>query len=299
MKFENYVPVNQLSFQSLVSLKDVYKEDIFEILNKAMHLKVTESVGEIDNSLKNTHVMLITNQRLGMAQLTFRLAMDKVNGHALTIPIGGSNIESFLSSRESVETLSKLGIDAFVVETSVEEDAKTLNQKMEPVINAYSKDSPVSAISDLLTIFENQKRLSNLKVLYLTCPQKLTSQMLAMAMCGMEINFVMPDGLEPNQNVIDYLEVLTPITITSNFEKALKNCDVLYIDNDFLDEEYIVDSETLTKLAPNACVLHTRPFEGAQDAKVEILDDPRCLIANAGANKVYVLAALLKLILEK
>lgn len=123
MKFENYIPKNAIESKSLINLKEVSKEDIFEIIRKCLHLKITEAVGEVDYSLKNRHVVLITNQRLGIAQLTFRLAVDKVNGHPLTIPIGGSNLESFLSGRESVEVFSKLGIDAFIVETSVSSDA--------------------------------------------------------------------------------------------------------------------------------------------------------------------------------
>lgn len=296
MKFENYAPQNALSSRSLVSLSDVDETDIFEILHKCLHLKITESVGEIDYSLKNKHVVLITNQRLGIAQLTFRLAIDKVNGHPLTIPIGGSNIDTFLSGRESSEILSKLGIDAFVVETSVAGDALKLSQKMEPVINAYLKDSPITAISDLLTVYESQKRLSGLNVCFLANTHEESSHLIGMAKCGMNLTIVAPEDKKPSIELLNRLNQFTTATYRSDLEDALKTCDVLYIDNDFSDE-YFVSKETLTLLKPTACVLHASPLTDAPDAEIDVMDDKRCLVSDSGANVVYVLSAVLELLL--
>lgn len=296
MKFENYAPQNTLSSRSLVSLSDVDETDIFEILHKCLHLKITESVGEIDYSLKNKHVVLITNQRLGIAQLTFRLAIDKVNGHPLTIPIGGSNIDTFLSGRESSEILSKLGIDAFVVETSVAGDALKLSQKMEPVINAYLKDSPITAISDLLTVYESQKRLSGLNVCFLANTDEESSHLIGMAKCGMNLTIVAPEDKKPSLELLNRLNQFTTATYRKDFEEALKTCDVLYIDNDF-PNEYFVSKETLTLLKPTACVLHASPLTDATDAEIDVMDDKRCLVSDSGANVVYVLSAVLELLL--
>ncbi len=296
MKFENYLPQNRLSSRSLVNLSDVGETDIFEILHKCLHLKVTESVGEIDYSLKNKHVVLITNQRLGIAQLTFRLAIDKVNGHPLTIPIGGSNIDTFLSGRESAEILSKLGIDAFVVETSVADDALKLSKKMEPVVNAYLKDSPITAISDLLTIFESHKRLSGLNVCFLANADEKSSHLLGMAKCGMNVTLVAPEEREPSQELLTHLNEFTTVKYQSDLEDALKTCDVLYIDNDF-GNDYYVTKETLSLLPPTACVLHASPLTDAHDAEIDIMDDKRCLVSDSGANVVYVLSAVLELLL--
>lgn len=296
MKFENYAPQNALSSRSLVSLSDVNETDIFEILHKCLHLKITESVGEIDYSLKNKHVVLITNQRLGIAQLTFRLAIDKVNGHPLTIPIGGSNIDTFLSGRESSEILSKLGIDAFVVETSVAGDALKLSKKMEPVINAYLKDSPITAISDLLTVYESQKRLSGLNVCFLANTDEESSHLIGMAKCGMNLTIVAPEDKKPSDELLSRLNQFTTVKYESDLDEALKTCDVLYIDNDFPDE-YFVGKETLALLKPTACVLHASPLTDATDAEIDIMDDKRCLVSDSGANVVYVLSAVLELLL--
>lgn len=296
MKFENYAPQNTLSSRSLVSLSDVDETDIFEILHKCLHLKITESVGEIDYSLKNKHVVLITNQRLGIAQLTFRLAIDKVNGHPLTIPIGGSNIDTFLSGRESSDILSKLGIDAFVVETSVAGDALKLSQKMELVINAYLKDSPITAISDLLTVYESQKRLSGLNVCFLANTDEESSHLIGMAKCGMNLTIVAPEDKKPSLELLNRLNQFTTATYRKDFEEALKTCDVLYIDNDF-PNEYFVSKETLTLLKPTACVLHASPLTDATDTEIDVMDDKRCLVSDSGANVVYVLSAVLELLL--
>ncbi len=297
MKFENYLPKSSITCPSVVNLKDVEKEDLFEILHKCLHLKIQESVGEPDYSLKNKHVVLVTNQRLGLAQLTFRLAIDKVNGHPLTIPIGGSNIDGFLSGRESVEILSKLGIDAFVVETSVADDAEKLSKKMAPVVNAYSYDSPITAIADLLTVYERLKRLDGLNVCYYGTPKYVTSLLAGMAKCGMKINFVTVGGAEPTLEVLNYLKTFTEVTVSENLDKALKECDLLYIDNDY-PENYKITKEKLADLNCSACVLHPSPLTEAVDADIDIMDDKRCLVADSGANTVYALSTVLELLLS-
>lgn len=296
MKFENYIPKNAIESKSLVNLKEVSKEDIFEIIRKCLHLKITEAVGEVDYSLKNKHVVLITNQRLGIAQLTFRLALNKVNGHPLTIPIGGSNIESFLSGRESVEIFSKLGIDAFIVETSVSSDAAKLNEKISPVVNAHLKDSPITAISDLLTIYENHKRLSGLNVCFLGNFDKLTSHLVGMAKCEMNLNLITPENRTVNEEVVTYLKELTSVEVSNDLPLALKKCDVLYIDNDY-GQDFYVNKETLENLSKSACILHSSPLTDAKDADINIMDDYRCKIADSGANVVYVLSSVLELLI--
>lgn len=296
MKFENYLPKNAINCRSVVNLKDIDTEDVYEMLSKCIRLKIQESVGEVNYSLKNKHVMLITNQRLGLAQVTFRLAVDKVNGHPLTIPIGGSNIVEFLSGKESVEVLSKLKIDGFVVETSVTSDAEKLSEKMSPVINAYGGDSPISAVSYLLTVYERLHKLDGLNVCYYGCPKTVTSFLAGIAKCGMNINFVKENCQTPDETVLDYLKEFTSVTVTDDYEKAVKYCDLLYIDNDY-PSDYMITKEKLEALNASAFVLHETPLTDAVDCSIDVLDDKRCLVTDGKANTVYALSAVLELLL--
>lgn len=296
MKFETYRPSGSVTFDALVDLNEVTKEDIFETLHTALQLKISESVGEVDKSLENAHVALITNQRLGLSQLTFRIAIDKVSGHPMTIPIGGSNIDEFLSGEESVDVLSKLGIDAFVVDTAILDDASKLDKRLSRVINANFLNSPIFALSNVLTIYEAKRKLEGLNVVCVTKANLQSSSLNAFLLLDMNVTVCSPYetglfGLKEKygEDSISYKQDLS---------SALKNCDVLYIDNDF-GEDYKIYEKDLTPLKSDAVILHAGFIENSPDADKEIIEDKRYLSTLSYANKAYVLASVLKLVLNK
>lgn len=296
MKFETYRPSGSVTFDALVDLNEVTKEDIFETLHTALQLKISESVGEVDKSLENAHVALITNQRLGLSQLTFRIAIDKVSGHPMTIPIGGSNIDEFLSGEESVDVLSKLGIDAFVVDTAILDDANKLDKRLSRVINANFLNSPIFALSNVLTIYEAKRKLEGLNVVCVTKANLQSSSLNAFLLLDMNVTICSPYetglfGLKEK-----YGE--DSISYNQDLSSALKNCDVLYIDNDF-GEDYKIYEKDLTPLKSDAVILHAGFIENSPDADKEIIEDKRYLSTLSYANKAYVLASVLKLVLNK
>lgn len=298
MDFEHYLPNGKFNCKNLVSLNNVDQTDIFEILHRAFHLKTAETVGEVNKSLSNKKIVLITNKRLGLQQVVFRLSVDGANGNPMTIPLSGTGIEELLSGREYVEILSRLNIHAFVVGTSVCDDAEVLSKHLNtPVVNAYSGDSPCMACTHLMSILEAQKKLCGLNVCYVGCPTKVTSLISGMAKCGMNITFVTPKPYVPCEQVLNYVNELSCATYQEDLLTPLKTCDVLYVNNDF--EEYKITKEVLNYLKPSASVLHDIPLTNASDADLDIMDDKRCLVATCGANMVFVQTAILELLLGK
>lgn len=296
MKFESYRPCGKVSFDSLVDLNDVTREDVFEILHTCIHLKITESVKETDNSIANRHVALITNQRLGLSQLTFRMAIDKVGGHPMTIPVGGSSIDEFLSGKESVDVLSKLGIDAFVVDTSVSADAKKLGAKLSPVVDANFISGPVIAVSDLLTIYEAKKSLYGLNAVCVMKANETSPALNAFLLAGLNVTVCSP--YETGLFALKEKYGETALNYTSDLSLAIKNCDVLYVDNDFGDD-YKVTEDVLDALPMDSVILHSGFVNGALDADQKLIDDKRYLSTASYANKVYILSSVLKLVLGR
>ena len=89
MRFENYQPTKNLQADALIDLQTVDPTDIFEILSEAIRLKVAAKVGEVNNTLQNKKIVLITNQKLGLAQLTFRLSVVGLGAEPITVQLGG------------------------------------------------------------------------------------------------------------------------------------------------------------------------------------------------------------------
>ena len=298
MKFETHQPKRTLINDALIDLSTVENEDIYEILSEAIRLKVAAKVGEINKSLENKKVALITNQKIGLAPLTFWLSVCGVGGKPITVPLGGSGLEIFLSSRESMEILSRLGIDAFIVQTAMEDDASRLYNKLYmPVVNAFDGDSPCDALSMLFSVYESLGKLYGLNVAYVGSGKKVTSTLSAFVKCGMNINFVCPEGDLPDEDVLAFVRANVQGGVTHDFERALSAADVVFLSDDF-NGEFRLTKEIMKKtLRLNAVVLHTSPLTGAKDADENIMDDNRCLIAKCGENLVYIQSAILELLL--
>ena len=298
MRFENYQPTKNLQADALIDLQTVDPTDIFEILSEAIRLKVAAKVGEVNNTLQNKKIVLITNQKLGLAQLTFRLSVVGLGAEPITVQLGGSGIEAFLGAKETTQTLSRLGIDAFVVETGLYKDAETLYKQLyKPVINAFDGDSPCDALSMLFSVHERLGKLSNLNVAYISEGNKLDSTLSAFIKCGLNITFVCPEDKKPTEEIFNYAAAHVHAHVEHDLDKALQSCDVLFIDNEF-GESYKITKEKLKLLSRDACVLHPTPLTGKLDADIDILDDNRSLIANFGANLVYIQSAILELLLD-
>ena len=101
MDLKNYSPKGILSVSSVLSLEALPSTDILEILSEALSLKKKTEYGESIQLKNNPSVALITSNRLGASRLAFEVAASSLGANSITLPIGGSNIDSFLSTPES------------------------------------------------------------------------------------------------------------------------------------------------------------------------------------------------------
>lgn len=288
-----------------LSLNDISKEELIEILDLASELKQDLKSGK-DHShlLKNKSLGLVFQKPSLRTRVSFELGMKQLGGHTVVL----KNEEINMGNRESIDDIAKVFsqyLDALMVRTYGQSIVDELAQESSiPVINALTDlEHPCQALADLLTIKEHFGSFEGLKVAFIgdgnnTC----RSLMLACTKLGMQFELACPKGFEPGK---EYESEFT--TISHGVGEASKNADVIYTDvwismgqedemkkRKEIFDGYQVNTSLLDEYAnPGAIVLHCLPAHREFEITDEVLKRHEATILNQAQNRLHTQKALL------
>ena len=295
MDLKNYVSKGYLSSLSILSIEALPSTDILEILSEAINLKQKTEYGENIQLKGNTSVALVTSNRLGASRLAFEVAASSLGAKAITLPLGGSSIDAFLSTPECVKAISRLGISAFFVGTIMKKDAFSLSEslKLLPVINACTDDGPIIALATLLTVYEYLGKLSGIKICFLDNVSKHENLLIAFSKCGADIMIV---G-DSEEDLLKKCKQYTEVTPIENHLVAATKADVIYVDTQ--NNEYTL-TESIMSVAKDDCViLHNVPLSPTNNIEEKYLPRTENFLADVIANIMHIERAIISLIANK
>ena len=137
-------------------------------------------------------------------RVSFEVGMYQLGGHAITLSSDSMQLSRGESHADTAKTLSRYTdmIMARVFDHStLEELAK---HSSIPVINGLSNSfHPCQILADLLTIYENKKKLRGLKVAWIGDGNNVCNSWLyGCTKTGMNITVASPKGYTPDSNVV-------------------------------------------------------------------------------------------------
>lgn len=282
-----------LTTNQIISLSGLMPGDIYEILSLATKLKTMESYKESIDYLSGGSVVLLTSTHVGLTRLLFKLAVSSIGGNEITLPLDGKGIEGFLSAPETPLVLPKLNISAFVVNTLYQSDAANLSKHLElPIINANEQDSPVQALSLILTVYNKLNRLSGLNATLISEDNKLTNLAVGLAKVGVNLTLVTPDTVNFSEDDINYLSQFVEVQTTSLLDTAIKGSDIVFIDSP--SGKFNISSDDMNKAKETAVLLHNAPCENYNDIDGELFKT--LALGDIGENYLNIERAILALI---
>jgi len=154
--------------KDLISIKDLEREEIEEILDRVGEIKEAHRKGNEPLPLKGKFLALLFEKPSLRTRISFEMGMKQLGGDSLYL----SPNEVQLSKREAVKDVAKVlsryvdGIMARVfAHKTIVELAKTADV---PVINGLSDLlHPCQVLSDIYTILEKRGSLNNLKAAFI------------------------------------------------------------------------------------------------------------------------------------
>ena len=227
-----------LKGRSLLTLSDFTKSDIRLMLDTAREYKRLKYAGISHRIHEGKNIALLFEKASTRTRCAFTVAANDL-GIAPEY-LGKDDIQ--LGKKETTEDTAKVlgrmfdGIEfrGFSHQT-VEELARYAGV---PVWNGLTdKFHPTQILADFLTIEEHVGSLKDTKLVFVGDGRNnmANSLMIGSAIMGIDFRILAPRELFPEQELIDKANHLAresrgKITITDNFEEALRGADVIYTD---------------------------------------------------------------------
>jgi len=315
--------------KQFISVKDV--ANINDLVQKAKQYKQSPFTDEklgankkigllfLNPSLRTRISTQVAAKNLGMETIVFNVdkegwALEFADGAVMNgttvehikdaAPVLGSYfdilcIRTFPSLKNKEEDYAETVISQFIKHTGV------------PVVSLESATlHPLQSLTDILTIKENLTIQRKPKIVLTWAPHiKPLPQCVANSFSQWvnawgEAHFVIthPEGYELSE------EFTKGATITTDQQEALKDADFVYVKNwssfnDYgampdVNGDWMLTNEKLAD-APNAKIMHCLPLRRNVELSDELLDGPRSLVTQQGANRVWAAQAVLSEILKK
>ena len=302
--------------RDLVSLQDLSKEEINEILTLTDSLKHKKS-GSCE--LKGKSVALVFQKPSNRTRVSFEVGISQLGGNC--IYLGPDEIS--LGVRESTADVSKTlsrYLDAIVARTHTHEDIVSLTKNSSvPVINGLSDlFHPCQGLTDLYSIKENFGTTDGLTVAYIGDGNNVChSLLLGCAKIGINMNIATPNGYEPNITIMNLAESIAQmsgakIMLTGDPKIAAENADVLYGDvwvSMGQEEEskkrlknfsgFQINEELADLAKENYIFMHCLPAHRGQEVSEGVIDGPHSIVFDQAENRLHTQKAILIFLTNK
>jgi ornithine carbamoyltransferase len=294
--------------KSFISIADLTKEEIFEIIQLAVRLKDERSKGIFLNELQHKTLGMIFEKPSTRTRTAFEVAAVELGGYPIYLNWNDLQLGREETIADTARVLSKY-LSGIIVRTinhaSIVEMAKCASV---PVINALSdREHPCQLLADLMTIYEKKNKLRGLKLAWIGDGNNVcNSALLSCACMGMNVDVACPPGYEPNAEIVQRSQELSAVRVIRDPIEAAAAADILYTDTwiSMGDEAahaervrafsgYRIDKNVLDVAKDSAIVLHCLPAHRGQEITDDVMDGVHSAIFEQAENRLHTQKALL------
>jgi len=301
--------------KDFLSILDISKEQLVQILKEAKQLKTDKKKGKVNDILRGKNLAMIFEKSSTRTHISFEVGMNELGGHALFLNARDMQIwrgeEIRDTARAASRYVSGLMIRAYKHST-IEEFARHATI---PVINGLSDvEHPCQLLADIMTIQEHFGSTRDLKVAWVGDGNNVcNSLILSTVLTGMEVTVSTPKGYEPASDIVKKAKTMGgKITLVRKPERAVKDAEVIITDtwismgdDDEREERlrvfarYTIDAALLKLASPDARVLHCLPAHRGQEIADEVMEGGQSLVWDEAENRLHAQKALLIRLLGK
>lgn len=304
--------------RSLISMKELNKKEIKELLDLAAEIK--QKPKKYKNILNGKILFMFFEKPSLRTRLSFDVAMKQLGGE--TIVVDSSQIP--LGTKETIEDTAKVCgryVDCIMARVYEHEKLGKLRENAGiPIINGLSNDEhPVQILADLFSIREKKGWLKGLKLCFLGDGNNNVthSLLIGCAIMGIDISIGCPLDLSPKKDYVTYAKKITSggsaIFVTHNPREAIKDADIVYTDSWISyhipaseKEErlrklmpYQVNAEIVRYAKKDFVFMNCLPAMRGYEQTAEIIDGSHSIVFDQAENRLYMQKALLVFCLAK
>lgn len=302
---------NLLYGRDIISIGEFSRQDLELVVKTALDLKNNPKKNLLDGKL----IASCFFEPSTRTRQSFETAIQRLGGRVIGFSdAANTSVKKGETLADTARILSSYA-DAIVMRHHKDGAARLVSQfSAVPVINAGdgTNQHPSQTLLDLVTIFETQGRLDNLKIAMagdLKYGRTVHSLAQAMKHFACEFYFVSPPSLAMPDYICEELdEAGIRYTILPTLEEAVQIVDILYmtrVQRERFDEQeflkiqgkFNLTPETLANAKANLKVLH--PLPRIDEISPEVDKTPYAYYFEQAKNGVFARQAILSLVLNE
>ncbi len=301
----------------LLAIDDV-SDDLLSLLEWAVTFKSDAEVAPTFTPLDGMTIGSIYEKPSTRTRVSFEVGVNKLGGHPLTLLKGDIQLGKSETVGDTAQVLSRY-LGAITYRCFAHSDVMELAQNATvPVINALSdKHHPCQAAADMMTILEHKQELKGIKVAWVGDGNNvLHDLLLACAILGCDIDFAVPKGYEPDEDVVERArrfadESGSVIRMTNDPSEAVTAADVVYTDvfvsmgeegltdkmRDF--DGFQVNAELVSKANDDYIFMHCLPAHRGEEVTDEVIDSDASVVFDQAENRMWAQISLLTYLCDR
>ena len=291
----------------ILTLDELESKEINNIIDLAIDLKKELKKGKEKPLLQNKTLAMIFEKPSTRTRVSFETGMFQLGGHALTLSPNDLQLSRGESIADTARTLSRY-VNVVMARVYDNKSLETFARNSSiPVINGLSDSyHPCQILADLMTIKEHKKNLKKIKIAWIGDGNNVcNSLILGCAKLKIQLSVAIPDGYEPEFDVIKIGKDAEILEVSDNPEAAVQDADVVMTDtfvsihNTRSDRvkkvlpKFQVNQALMNKAKKDAIFMHCLPAKRDQEVTSDVIDGSQSVVWDEAENRLHVQKALL------
>ena len=291
----------------LLTLDELESKEINNIIDLAIDLKKQQKKGKEKPLLQNKTLAMIFEKPSTRTRVSFETGMFQLGGHALTLSPNDLQLSRGESIADTAKTLSRY-VNVIMARVYDHKLLENLARNSSiPVINGLSDSyHPCQILADFMTIKEHKKNLKKIKIAWIGDGNNVcNSLILGCAKLKIHLSVAVPDGYEPEFDIVKIGKDAEVLEVSYNPEAAVKDADVVMTDTfvsihntnsdrvkKFLPK-FQVNQSLMNKAKKDAIFMHCLPAKRDQEVTSDVIDGSQSVVWDEAENRLHVQKALL------
>ena len=293
--------------RDLISIRDLNKEEVYEIFKISGELKEGVKKGHLPPLLdKKTMAMIFMKPSL-RTRCTFELGMYQLGGHAVYLAPSDIGI----GKRESIYDVSKNLERWFDIIMARVFEHKTVLDLARfasiPVINALcDMEHPCQVMADFLSVLERRGDLADFTLAFIGDGNNVCNSLILLsAILGTNIRVSSPRGYEPSKEVLKKADLLFKSsggTYEFSYDPAdaVKKAEAIYTDvwasmgqeseageRKKIFHSYQVNKDLLKNAPQEVMIMHDLPAHRGDEITDEVIDSENSIVFLQAENRLH------------
>ncbi|HET7463679.1 MAG TPA: ornithine carbamoyltransferase [Longimicrobium sp.] len=287
-------------------IPDFSRDELLATLDLAARLKRGQGP---QKPLNGKTLAMIFTKSSTRTRVSFEVGTFQLGGHALFLSSRDIQLGRGEPIKDTARVLSRY-VDGIMIRTFAQQDVDDLARfGTVPVINGLTDLlHPCQIMADLQTIQESfGPELRGVKVAWVGDGNNMANSWLnAARMLGFELRLAVPQGYDPDAEILARAQRETKIVVTRDPREAVEGADVVNTDvwtsmgqedeaqkriRDF--QGYYVDDALMSRASERSIFLHCLPAHRGEEVADEVIEGPRSRVFDEAENRLHAQKAIM------